>query len=148
MSGVTRSGSTIQAARITITLDGTAGLGEAATVVPLFTVTGQVFVHIITAFCQTGLGEAAPTATVSLGTTNNVAAFTAATDSVDIDTKEWWVAAAPSTLGSIDPLTTQQGMLVEGTDNIILNPLTQDTNAGVIDFTVLWEPISSGGTIS
>ena len=131
--------------RATITFDGTSGKGLAGTVVPVFTTVGKVLVHYITAFCTTLLDQAAATAQVSLGTTSQVIRFVAATNSIDIDQNEWWVTGTP-TVGSIDTPDACQNVLVS--ENIIINPTTQNTNAGVLVVDCEFEPISDDGALS
>lgn len=138
--------SDIRKARKTVTFTGGAGAGVAGGTVTVFTVSGDVYLHAIIAKCTSNLGEAAPTAVVSLGTVNQVTRFVAATNSVDIDANEAWVSGTP-TLGSIDLPDAMQSVLIVNGDDIIVNCSTQNTNAGVIDFTVFWEPVSTDGNL-
>ena len=134
----------IERTRKTVTFDGSAGGGASGTVVAVFTVTGQVLVHVAVGFCKTNLTEAGATATISLGTTNNVAVFIAAMDSVDLDANDWWASTTP-TAGSINATGSVETVFVS--EAIIVNPLVQNTTAGVVEFTVLWEPLSDDGLI-
>jgi hypothetical protein len=131
--------------RKTVTFDGTAGLGEAGTAVPVATVTGEVVIDEIHAYCTTNLTEATPTATISLGVVGSVALFIAATNSVELDANEFWVDTAPDANGVAIPAALK-GIVV--TDNVIVTPATQDTDAGVIEFTIYWHAISVDGNVS
>ncbi len=133
--------SKIQTTRKTLTFTGGAALGAKDTAVPIFTVTGEVFVHALITFCTSDITEAASTATISLGTVNQVTRFIGVMNSVDLDTNEAWVSTTP-TAGSIDLPDAMQSVIVVNGDDIIVNPLTQNTDGGVIEFTVFWEPVS------
>jgi len=139
-------GTAIKITRKTITFDGTAGLGAAGTAVSVFTVGGEVYLHALMCMCTTNLGEALATATVSLGTVTQVTRFIGATNSVDIDANEAWVSTTP-TAGSIDLPDAMQSVFIVNGDDIIINPLVQNTNAGVLEFTVFWEPVSTDGAL-
>ena len=140
--------------RKTITLTGAAALGLAGTVVPVFTVVGRVWVQLITAFCTTNLGEAVATATLSLGVTSDVDKFIAVTNSIDIDANDWWTQAAPAEVGAANALkattspTAAAQMDVLVSENIILNPLVQNTNAGVLVIDIWYHPITDDGAVS
>ena len=138
-------GAAIRKATKTLTFTGASGFGAASSSATVFTITGEVYIHALIPFCTTGLGEAAPTATSSLGTTQQLTRFIGNTNSVDIDANEFWVSTTP-TLGSIDLDTAMQGVLISE-DEIVVRNLTQNTNAGVIEFTVFWEPVSADGTL-
>ncbi len=138
--------SKILTARKTLTLTGGAALGVKDTAVPVFTVTGEVFVHALIAFCTTNLTEGGATATISLGTVSQVTRFIGLMNSVDLDANEAWVSTTP-TAGSIDLPDAMQAVIVVNGDDIIVDPLTQDTTGGVIDFTCFWEPISTDGVL-
>lgn len=142
---ILRTPSKIRTNRKTITFTGGAGAGLAGSPITVFTVTGQIYIHGITAFCTTLLTESGATATVSLGTTNQVSRFVSSTNSVDIDANEWWVTTTP-TVGSIDLPDALQSVLVS--ENIIINPLVTNTTAGVLEIVLVWEPISQNGSVS
>lgn len=140
-------------ARKTITFDGTAGAGQAASNVTVFTVTGRILVHAITAFCTTDLTEAAPTATMTLGTTTNTSRFLASpTGGVTaLDANEFWVTGAAPVAGSIDLTTAsagatdQSGVVVA--ENVIILPAAQDIDGGVLEIYMVWEPLSATATV-
>ena len=131
----------------TITFDGTAGLGQAATAVPVFTVTGEVWVVLLTAFCTADLSEAGATAQISLGVVGNVTLFVGAGQPIDIDTNEYWTTANPSAVGGIAvPAAMKDILLINGAD-IVADPTTDDTTGGTIEFTTFWRPVSSDGLV-
>lgn len=138
-------GSVLHTAYKTLTFTGASGAGQAGTSATIFTITGEVYIHALIAFCTTNLGEAAATATSSLGTTQQLTRFIGNTNSVDIDANEFWVSTTP-TLGSIDLPDAMQSVIISE-DEIVVRNLTQNTNAGVIEFTVKWEPISTDGSL-
>ena len=130
----------------TVTLTGAAGLGATGTNVVIYTVTGEVYLHALICFCTTGLDEAMATAVVTLGTVTQVSRFIGNTNSVDINTNEAWVSTTP-TAGSIDLPDAMQSVIVVNGDDIVVVPTVQNTNAGVLEFTVYWEPISTDGNL-
>jgi len=145
MAKITKGTGVVKHVRTTITFDGTSGKGQAGTATTVFTATGRVLVHALTAFVTTNLGEALATATVSLGTSSWVTRFVATTNSVDLDANEWWVTSTP-TNGSIDLPDALKGVLVS--ENIIVETATQDTNAGVVVFDCLYEAITDNGLLA
>lgn len=137
----------------TITFTGATNFGEAGSNVTVWTITGRVRVHLVTAFCTTLLTESVATATVSLGTAIDVDAFIATTDSTAINANEWWTAAAPA-VGSKSPLKVETGGLVTSQvdkllhENIVVVCAATNTNAGVIIFDAWYEPITSTGALA
>ena len=132
-----------QITRKTATFTGAAGLGAAGDF-DLFTVTGEIYVVRIIAFCTTLLVENGATVTMSLGTTNTVAQFIAATEPEDIDANEFWTALDPQA-GPIVVPAIMQDTLVQATDDILLTIANDNVNSGVIEFTLQWRPISADG---
>lgn len=131
----------------TITFDGTAALGQAATAVPVFTVTGEVLVGYLMAFCTTSLTEAGATAQISLGVVGNVTLFVGAGQPIDIDANEFWTTANPTAVGGVAVPAAMQDILIANGANIVADPTTDDTSGGVIEFTLLWRPVSSDGLV-
>ena len=127
----------------TATFTGAAGAGAVGTVA-LFTVTGEVNIIAIIPFCTTLLTEAGATATISLGVTSSGALFIANTNAVDIDANEFWVDSTPDANGIAVPAALKDIIV---TDNIIATVGTQNVNAGVIRFDVVWEPLSGDGNV-
>ena len=137
----------------TVTFDGTAGAGLAASNVVLFTVTGRVLITAIAAYCVTDLTEALATANMTMGTVTNTSRFysTVTGGVTALDAGEWWVSAGAPVAGSIDLIsasagaTDQVGVLVS--ENIILLPSAQNIDGGVLDVYCIWEPLSAGATL-
>ncbi len=127
----------------TIVFADVAGEGEFGTVIPVFTVTGVVLVHAIFGLCTEDLVGAS--ATLSLGTTTNVAQFIGLTTAVNIDLNEFWYNATP-VAGSFQLADANQ--LIVTREDIILDPLTADITDGTIDIYIVWEAISTNGNIS
>ena len=141
-------------ARKTITFTGAANAGAAASNVTVFTVTGRILVHAITAFCTTDLTEAAPTATMTMGTVTNTSRFLASPTggAVALDANEWWVTGAAPVAGSIDLTTASAGATDQAavvvSENIIILPATQNINGGVLEVYMIWEPLSASATVA
>ena len=145
-SSVLTPGSRIRTTRKTVTFTGGAGAGVAGGTVTVFTVTGDVYLHTLTAKCGTNLGESGATATVALGTVNQATRFIAATNSVDIDANEWWVSTTP-TAYSIDLPDAMQSVIIGSGDDIVITCAVTNTNAGVLNFVVNWEALSADGNL-
>lgn len=135
----------------TIALDGTTGNGEAGTVI-VFTITGRVLVHAITAFCTEDLVSAGG-GTVELGVAADTDAFIAQTTATAVDVNEWWQIATPSaganTLADsvTGGLTTSQRAKTVST-NIIITVGTADVTDGTIVFDVIYTPLTDGGRLA
>lgn len=140
-------GSAIKKTIKTLTFTGAAGLGAVGSA-SIFTITGEVLIHALIAFCTTGL-TTTTTGSISLGTTQQVARFVAliAASAGDhpIDTGEYWVSTTP-TPGSIDLPDAMQSVIVSE-DDIIATITVAAFTAGVVEFTVFWEPISADGNL-
>lgn len=127
---------------ITFTAGGT---GLATTETDLFTVTGAVLVHSITAYCTTNLDQSAGTPTLSLGVNNVVAEFIAATTATLIDAGTLWVDNAPD--ADAEPLVAgMKDILVEENISCTVGG-TSNISAGVISVAVLWSPITADGNV-
>ena len=141
-------------ARKTVTFTGAAGLGLAASNVTIFTVTGRILVHAITAFCTTSLEESGATATMTLGTTTNTSRFLATPTggAVALDANEWWVTGAAPVAGSIDLTTASAGATDQAavvvSENVILLPAVTNITAGVLEVYMVWEPLSASATVA
>jgi hypothetical protein len=125
----------------TVTFTGAAGLG-AVGAVPIFTVTGEIFATLISAYCSTLLTEAGATATLALGVTGSASLLISATNAVDIDAGEFWVDTAPDANGILVPAALKDTFI---TDNVIGTVAAQAVNAGVIRFDMYYLPISPDG---
>lgn len=126
----------------TITFTGATGLGEIGTV-PIFTVTGEVLVAVLSAFCTTLLGGA--TATLALGVTGSTSLFIAATTATDIDANEFWNDTAPDANGIAVPAAMKD---IQITDNIIGTVATANLTSGVMRFDLYYMPLSSDGNVA
>ena len=127
---------------ITFTAGGT---GANATETDLFTVTGAVLVHSITAYCTTSLEESAGTPELALGVNSGTADFIASTVATLIDTGELWISGTP-TADSIALPAGLKDILVEENISCLVGG-TNNISAGVISVAVLWSPISSDGNV-
>lgn len=143
---ISPSTSRIQVARKTFTFTGASGFGLAAADCVLFTVTGDVYIHAIIPKCTTLLTESGATATLSLGTATQVARFVAATNAVEIDADELWFSTTP-TAGSLDLPDAMQSVVIASGDDIVARPAVTNVTGGVIEFTCLWEAVSTDGTL-
>ena len=127
----------------TVTFTGAADLG-AVGAVPIFTVTGEVWVVVMVAICTVDLTEAAPTATLSLGVTGSTVKFIAATTAIDIDAGDFWIDATPDPNAATIP-TSMKDIAI--TDNIIGTVAAQAVDSGAIRFDLWWRPLSSDGNV-
>ena len=123
----------------TIEFTGAAGLG-AIGLVPVFTVTGAVFITFLGCKCTTSLTGA--TATVSLGVAGNVAELIALTTATDIDANDVWRNATPD-VGAGPAIINQQVVL-----SIAIDVLTAAVATGVLTFGCYWHPMISTGSLS
>src|SRR3990167_1573738 len=126
--------------RSTITFTGAAGLGLAASPVPMFNVTGDVLIVNIVGRCTVNLTEAAPTATIALGVTGSTALFIGATTSTDLDEGTFWVSTTPTANGIALPAAMKD---IAINNNIIITPATQNTNGGALRLDILYIPLSA-----
>jgi hypothetical protein len=136
------AGTLIRTVVKTVTFTGAANLGQAATAVTVFTVTGMITVVKITARCTTDLVPAVAGATVALGTVATPLLFITTTTSADVDSPDVWSQAAP-TLRSIIIPTIMKDTLVNG-ENIIITNATQDTSGGVLDIILTYTAETAG----
>lgn len=121
------------------------GTGAAGTATAIFTVTGEVIVLYLVAFCTTDLTESAGTPTLALGVVGSTSLFVAATTATVIDASEFWVDTGPDANGIAIPagliniaITDNVQCLVGGTNNI---------SDGVIRYDIYWRPLSSDGNV-
>ena len=128
----------------TVTFTGAATLGGAASNTTWFTVTGEVLVEYIVGWCVGTLGEAAPTATITLGITGSTSLFIAATNSTGLTTGLFWVSATPTANGIAVPAALK-GIAI--TDNILSACATQNTNSGSLRIDCWWRPLSGDGLV-
>lgn len=132
-----------------VTFANAAGQGAQGTVT-VFTITGRVWVHLISAHCTTDL--TGTNAVVELGTAADADAFIAQTTATGIDAGEWWTGAT-AVAGVDGPLKptdssvpSQMDMLLA--QNVIVTVTTADLTAGVIVFDVIYTPLTDGARLA
>lgn len=132
--------------RKTVTFTGAANLGAIGDV-PLFTVTGDILVVSLIPICTADLVENSVSTLMSLGVTDIVALFIAATEPKDIDEDDVWDAVAPATTAVAIPALLKD-IIVVGDANNILATITNDTiTDGVLEFNLRYLAISDGATV-
>jgi hypothetical protein len=124
----------------THTFANSAGSGAVGTVA-LFTVTGLVKLYLY-ARCTSDITTDGA-ATVAIGTATTTAGCIASTTATNIDVNEIWHDATPD--ASIEASSVSTEKLVTG--NIIATIATANMTGGVIEFTVMYTPISVGASV-
>lgn len=136
----------------TIAFDGTAGLGLETSDVTVFTLTGRVLIHAITAFCSETLEGA--TATIELGVTGDTDAFITQTTATSVAADEWWAVAAAATASGTTLADSQTGGATTSqrakaiSASIILTIGTADVTNGTLVFDVLYTPLTDGARLA
>lgn len=126
-----------------VTFDGGAGSGAVGTV-NLFTITGGVDIDF-EAFCTTNLTEAGATATIEVGIAGKTDYVIATTDAVEIDAGEVWHDATPD---STIELTSDASKEVTIYDSDIIATIgAQNVTGGVIEFSIIYTPRTSGSSL-
>lgn len=125
----------------TITPNGSAGNG-AIGAIALFTVTGDIWLAGIAAFCTEDVAGAG---SLALGVTGNPAIFLGATLGTDIDNGFFWHDTSPAEVGAIAAPAAHKDILV--TANIIATVSGNTITDGTIRFDVFWFPISPDGNV-
>ncbi len=122
------------------------GNGANGTETDLFNVTGEVIIIAIVPFCTTDLGQDAGTPSLELGVNNDTNLFIAATVATAIDLGDFWVDTDPTEVGGVALPATMKDILI--TDNISNKVVgTNNIDAGVIEYTVYWLPVSDDGLV-
>ena len=141
----------LQRARQTWTfVAGTTGAVAATPTHVLFTITGRVFVDLITAFCSDTLTSAG-TPAITVGTLLAVNGFIVAPTggAPGLVTGDWWTSAA-STNGSVGPTTVVTGEATTSqrfkllSESIGLAIPTSTVTGGTLIFDVFYVPITDG----
>jgi len=109
----------------------------------LFTVTGLVRMRVM-AVCTTLLDGT--TGTIEIGISGTINKFIAQTTGTNIDANEIWQDATPDVAIELDSVTPYVFWLNNGAD-VIKTVATADITSGVIDFYVIWEPVSTGASV-
>ena len=119
---------------------GTTGLQGAIT--NIFTVTGEIIVVYLIPYCTTSLTEDAGTPTLQLGVTGASNVHVAATTATNILTTKFWFDTSPSSNEAV-PATLKDFAIRA---NIVCEvAATNNIDAGVIEYTLLWIPVSTDG---
>lgn len=136
---VQNEGGKWNAAVKTKTYTGAANLG-ATGASTLFTVTGMVRVKLY-ARCKTSMTGAL--ATDSIGTATTVAGLIALTTMTNLAANENWNDATPD--ASVEADTVSPVKVVN--ENIIETVATANITGGVIEYNLLWQPVSADGNV-
>ena len=128
----------------TITFTGAAGLG-AVGYVPLFTVTGDILLRYLLAWCSTTLTEALATATIALGLAGATTFFNAATTATDLVGGDFWYDATPTETIALAVPSGFKDIHVRA--NIVGTVAAQAVNGGVLNFYAVWRRVSSNGLL-
>lgn len=132
-----------------LTFTGAAGLGAVGNCV-LFTVTGAIHLVSIDAVCKTTVTVDGGTgaASLSLGIVNSTVLFIAATTANTItSTDKHWQSATPTANGIAQAAAQKDIDISQNIVAAVTSSGTQIVNGGVIDFRVIWFPISSDGNL-
>jgi hypothetical protein len=129
--------------RKTLTLTGAAGLGLSASPIPLFNLTGAVWIEKIA-----GWGITTPTSagggTLALGVTGSTALFIAATTATTLTAAKTWQTTTANATGLAVPAALANIAIAA---SIIGTVATADITAGVIEFVVHYRPLSTDGAL-
>lgn len=128
----------------TLTLTGAANLGQSASPITLFTVTGAVDISAIAGFCTTSLTSAGG-GTLALGVTGSTSLFIGATTATTLtSTAGIWVSTTATATGIALPAATKDIVIMA---NILGTVAVADITAGVLVIRVYWLPISLDGNL-
>ena len=134
---------------ISFTFTGAAGFGAIGNCT-LFTITGAIHGVSIDAAVFTSLGVDGGTgaASLSLGTTGTTTLFVAATTATLLtSTNKLWYSATPNANGIALPAAMKDIAVQQNLVAAVTSTGTQLINAGVLQVTVLWVPISSNAAV-
>ena len=129
---------------------GTTGSVAAHTV---FTITGRVFVDLITAFCSDTLTSAG-TPAITLGTAGDADGFIVAPTggAPGLVTGDWWTSAASANL-SVGPVVVVTGQQVTSqrykllSESILLDIPVSTVTGGTLIFDAWYLPITDGSSL-
>lgn len=119
----------------------------------LFTITGRVYLDMITAFCTTTLTSGG-TPAITVGTTGSVATLIPAPTggAPGIVTNDWWptavspqLVANPLTVVTGGTVTSSRSMLLAS--NIVMDIPVSTVTGGVLVFDAWYYPITSDGAL-
>lgn len=146
---IIRGGDFIKNTYKSITFTGAAGFGAIGNC-QLYTVTGAVHIVSIDAVVNTTVTVDAGTgaASLNLGVTNTITLFVGATTANTLtSTNKHWQSTTPTANGIAQAATQQD---IDISQNIVAGVTssgTQLVNGGVIEFRVIWYPITSGASL-
>lgn len=135
-----------------ITFAGGTGTGAAGTVT-VFTLTGRVYIHQMTAFCVTDLAVSGA-ATMTFGVAADTDAFGASITASAWDAGEWWTAstglgAGAATYSAAAGSDATASMLNKAVStNPILTISTADITGGVIVVDAFYTPLTDGARLA
>lgn len=154
MEIIRKTPTALKHARATIAFDGTAGGGAVGTAVTIFTITGRVWVDLISAFCTEDLVSAGG-GVLEVGCSSDVDAFFVNQTATAIDVNEWVAAASvtpqagaisvsvPSG-GGYNSIQTHKALSA----NIIGTITVGDITDGTIVFDVWYTPLTDDGKLA
>jgi len=147
-SALVSLGAIPQRATKTVTFTGAAGLGAVGNV-PLFTVIGEVEILRIVPYVVASLTEPGgqPAPTLSLGVTNALALFIAATPILDMDTGEFWTEATAGNVANSGVLIPAALKDVAVTSDIVGTVIDNPVNGGTLRVDVYWRNLSSVSSV-
>jgi hypothetical protein len=130
-----------------------AGTTGAVATHTLYTVTGRILVDLIAAFCTTTLTSGG-TPAITVGTVSAIATLIPAPTggAPGILTNDWWATAVSPQLVA-NPLTVVTGGTVVSSrqmlvaENIVLDVPTATVTGGVLEFYLVWKPLSANGNV-
>lgn len=126
----------------TVTFTGAAGAGAVGNIV-IGTVTGRILITHLSAYCSTTVVTTSA-GELELGVSGNTAALIAQiADAGDLLAKEFWNDATPTEVDAASPIVDK----VVASD-ILLKITTSPMTAGVIEFAMLWHPLSTDGNLA
>ena len=134
--------------RKTLTFTGAATLGQSASPITLFTLTGRVKVERATAYCSVD-GVSGGGGTMAIGTADSVARFLAATLATNMDAGKY-IASGTTAAASVKDLTSGVSASdngIEITTNIIGTVATANITAGTVSLDFWYRPISDDGVL-
>lgn len=131
----------LQFARKTLTFTGGANLGQSASPITFFTITGMVSVSLIMGRCTTSLTSAGG-GTLALGVTGSTALFIAATTATTLTTtNNIWMSTTATANGLAVPAALKDIVIGQ---NILGTVAVGDITAGVLEIAVYYLPLSAG----
>lgn len=133
----------------TFTFDGTAGFGAIGNCT-LFTTTGAVHIVSIDAVVTTTVtvDGGTGTASLSLGVTNATTLFVGTTTASGLtSTNKHWQSTTPTANGIAQAAAQQDIDISQNIVAAVTSTGTQKVNGGVVDFRVVWFPITANGVL-